>query len=121
MTTFTSTSPERDALLITWESMADGSVPKVGDAATVGQWRSKCVQVSGTFGVGGSLSMEGSNDGVVWSTLSDIDLGLITITAAAMHQIWESPRFIRPNLTAGDGTTDLLVTVFCTARGGSFA
>lgn len=71
------------------------------------------MQVAGTFGVGGSVNIEGSNNGVAWAVLADPQGNPLTFTAARIEQVLESPRFIRPIVTAGDGTTNLTVNVFC--------
>ena len=69
------------------------------------------VTVSGTFGVGGTLVMQGSNDAVTWRTLRTV-AGTASFTAAGGGTLTEYPRFIRPLVTAGDGTTSLVVRMF---------
>lgn len=71
----------------------------------------KSVQVSGTFGAGGSVSIRGSNDGSTYFTLTDPQGNALTFTANGMEQISENPKFMRPEVTAGDGTTSLTVTI----------
>lgn len=73
----------------------------------------KSIQVTGTFGAGGSATLEGSNDGVNYFTLTDPTGTVIAITSAGGKAITESTQFIRPHATAGDGTTALVITVFC--------
>jgi hypothetical protein len=72
------------------------------------------VQVLGTFGVGGSVTIEGSSDGgTTWVTCFD-NRGTgsaLTFTANALRSINEVPNLIRPNVTAGDGTTNLTVII----------
>lgn len=68
-------------------------------------------QVTGTFGAGGSLQWEGSNDitnpPTNWFLLHDPQ-GLTTArTAAGLVLIEEATLWIRPRVTAGDGTTVL--------------
>jgi hypothetical protein len=75
------------------------------------------VQVQGTFGASGSVSVEGSNDGVNYHTLRDPQGVSLTFTAAGLKAVLELTRFIRPRVTAGDGTTALTVTLV--ARRGS--
>lgn len=112
MTVVTTTFPSKGNVLLDWAAMLDGSVPKAGDAASTGTYEKLTVQVVGTFGTGGSITMQGSNDGTNWATLEDRENNAITVTAAALVEIRDHPRFIRPNLTAGDGTTNLRVLVF---------
>jgi hypothetical protein len=68
---------------------------------------------TGTFG-GGTLTIEGSNDGTNWVTLSDAaGGGNATATAATALTIVELTRFVRPNLT---GSTAATVSVTLIAR-----
>lgn len=71
----------------------------------------KSVQVSGTFGVGGSVSIKGSNDNATWFTLTDPQGNALVFTAAGMEQISENPQHMMPEVTAGDGSTSLTVTI----------
>lgn len=64
-----------------------------------------CVQFSGTFGTGGTVLLEGSNDGISYFTLNDTQGSPLSITAGSIKQVVEAPRYIRPRVTAGDGTT----------------
>lgn len=71
----------------------------------------KEVQISGTPGSGGSVKIEGSNNGTDWYTLSDPDSNLLVFTAAGGKTILNNPVYVRPNVTAGDGTTSFTVTL----------
>lgn len=71
----------------------------------------RSVQVEGTFGVGGSITMEGSNDGQNYHALLDKAGAAVTLTAAGILDIDTDCAFIRPNVTAGDGTTSLTATL----------
>lgn len=69
-------------------------------------------QVAGTFGAGGSCALQGSNDGVNFATLDDA--ANVAVAATASTKIWRVsnlPKFIRVNVTAGDGTTSLTATL----------
>lgn len=72
------------------------------------------VQVVGTFGVGGTLLIEGSNQATPanWATLNDPQGNALSFTAAKMEQLLEMPRWIRPRVSAGDGTTSLTVELW---------
>ena len=73
------------------------------------------VSVFGTFGAGGTLSVEGSNDsGANYHTLNDQSDNALAITTAKNEQILAVPELTRPRVTGGDGTTSL--TVVITAR-----
>lgn len=90
----------------------------------VPNYSDKCVQVYGTFGVGGSISFYGSNDvadlalqpdnaASGWCPLVDPQGNAITKTAKGIEQILENPRYITAKVTAGDGTTNLKVFITC--------
>ena len=101
--------PRLDGVAVTWAGIQNGSQ---GDAAG-GPYSTFMASVTGTFGVGGSVRLEGSNDGANWNPLSPVALtstGMFAALGAAEH-----PRFIRPNVTAGDGTTSLTVVGFFSA------
>jgi len=91
-----------------WETVTNGDT---GAQLNVADLPDKTVQVIGTFGTGGSINIEGSNDGTNWEILTDIAGSAITLTAAGMRTITENPLYMRPNVTAGDGSTDLDVLV----------
>ena len=77
----------------------------------LGPWLASVV--SGTLGTGGSVTWQGSVDGgTTWFTLND-DTGT-ALTMAALNTnkpVKERPLLVRPNCTAGDGTTSLLCTL----------
>lgn len=72
----------------------------------------RSVQVTGTFGAGGSVRLQGSNDGSTYVALTDPQGNALNLTASSIEAITEITRYIRPLVTAGDGTTSLVVTVF---------
>jgi hypothetical protein len=59
------------------------------------QGSDRSVQVSGTFG-GGTVLIEGSNDGSNWFTLTDPTGAALSFAAAGLKQILELTRYIRP-------------------------
>jgi len=73
----------------------------------------KSVHVYGTFGSGGSITIQGSNkpdeDGTTMVTLHKVDLSALTLTSAGCFTILENPLWLRAIVTAGDGTTALVV------------
>ena len=76
----------------------------------------RSVQVGGDFGTGGTVAIEGRNDPAMdWEILHDLQGNLLEIAEAAVFQVAEITAEIRPNVTAGDGDTDL--TVIVTAKG----
>lgn len=97
------------ATLITWASLANGDD---GTPIFVGNYPDKSFQVKGTFGAGGSVQVEGSNDGgTTWAVLHDPQGNALAQTSAQIELISEQPWLIRPHVTAGDGTTSLTVMV----------
>ena len=91
-------------LVAQWTPMQNGDV---GGAFSCAEYTDKSVQVFGTFGSGGSVTLQGSNDGTHWVALSDPQGNVIAITAAGIKMIEEATFFIRPAVTAGDGTTSI--------------
>lgn len=97
-----------NAALVTWTGLLNG------DFGAPVQWvdyADRCVQVTGTFGTGGSVTLQGSNDGTNWATMADPQGNALTFTATKLEQALELPVYVRPAVTAGDGTTNLTVTI----------
>ena len=78
------------------------------------QYADLCWQAAGTWG-GATLTIQGSNDGTNWFSLSNAAAGTAaTFTADGGKQTIERPLYVRPNLTTpGTGAT---VTVTLIAR-----
>jgi len=99
---------DQSVKMFTYAAMANGddgeplSSPEFGDI---------CVQITGTLGTGGTLVWQGSNDKSVWHTLNNAQGGTMSLTALAIKQVVERPLWMRPAVTAGDGTTSLVATV----------
>jgi hypothetical protein len=101
---------ERDAIMLTWGPLANGDT---GTPVDLPAHAGRTFQVTGTFGAGGSVNLEGSNVGSTFFILTDPQGNAITKTAAGGEEVIEAPKFVRPNVTAGDGTTALTVTLYC--------
>lgn len=96
--------------LLTWTSLdSDDS----GDPADMLDYPSMTVAVSGTFGAAGSVTVQGSLDGTNWFAMTDAQGNAITKTSAGIEEIVEAPRYVRPLVTGGDGTTSLTVKILC--------
>lgn len=79
-----------------------------GSAIAWVQWADRSVQVIGTFGTGGTLTVEGSNDGgTTWAALTDPQGNSLAIQTAKIEAITEICELVRPRVTAGDVNTDL--------------
>jgi hypothetical protein len=91
---------------VTWANMANGDD---GAPVAFAQCADRSVQVVGTFGAGGNVKWEGSNDEVNYATLTDPQGNALDITAAKIEQVSELTAIARPRVSAGDGTTSLTV------------
>lgn len=95
-----------------WTGLANGDS---GDPLNKPSFADRSVQVKGTFGTGGTVIMEGSNDRETdtptYAPLVDPQGNAISFTSAGIEQILESTYLIRPRVTAGDGDTSLTVTI----------
>lgn len=100
----------------------DGSVRKIvwtpltttnadGGAVEWVQFADRTIQFNGTFGAGGTIKMQGSNDGTNWFDLTDPQGNAISKTAAGIETCTEITMFARPFVSAGDGTTSLTATL----------
>lgn len=108
------TQPVRGVLKVVWSGLLNGDQ---GSSEDLSDYPDQSVQITGTFGVGGSVNIEGSNDGSTFAILNDSrgEGNALTLTAADLRQILEGVvGRVRPNVTAGDGSTNLVVTL--TAR-----
>lgn len=96
----------------TWSGLGNGDT---GIPVRFSGLADKSVQVSGTFSTGGEVTMEGSMDNTTWATLNDPQGNPITLTTGGVEAILENPRYVRPNVTGGDGSTDLTVSIGASA------
>ena len=100
----TVTQPSTNSKLAVWTGLLNGDD---GQPLQAFDYADNSIQFDGTFGVGGTISWQGSNDGANWFILNDLQVTAITKTAAAIEQVAEACVFLRPIVTAGDGTTTL--------------
>lgn len=105
--TITPTATQK-ACVASWTTMLNGDT---GSALDQSQYTDKSVQVSGTFGAGGNARLLGSNDGVNWCTLTDPQGAALDITVASIKFVAEATRYIKPQITAGTGDTNLTITI----------
>lgn len=102
---------EKDILLFAYDNLdeADASpasleFPELGEIS---------VQVIGSFGAGGTVLIEGSNDGINYGTLTDPQGVALSLTAAGIKSVQQITRHIRPRVSAG---TSVDVDVFFLLR-----
>lgn len=95
-------------LKTTWTGLLNGETGLIVDYP---EWADRNVQVVGIFGAGGSVKIEGSNNDTNYSTLTDMSGVALVFTTAGIKMIQENVMFVRPVITAGDGTTLLDVVI----------
>jgi hypothetical protein len=102
-----------DQQLVTWTPLtttnADGA-PGIFTGSG-----DRTVQIAGTFGAGGTVVIEGSLDNNNWFGLKDPSSTVISFTAAGLRTVLENVPYIRPRVTAGDGTTSI-TAIACVRR-----
>lgn len=109
---YTTSNPMVGVVLVTWASLANGDS---GTPFTAPHFSDKSVQVEGTFGAGGTLLLEGSNNGGVnYRSLNDPQGNALSVTAAKIEQVLENVLEYRPRVSAGDGTTALTTVLLLT-------
>lgn len=109
---FTVLANDMRALAAQWAGLTQASAD-TGAPAELPDYADRSVQIEGTLGVGGTVVIEGSNDGTNYVLLTDPQGNNLTITAVnRMEQVQEITRFIRPRVTAGDGATSFTVTLY---------
>lgn len=95
-----------EMLTVTWTM-------DTGDTATAvsyAEFADRSVQVEGNDG-GGTVTIEGSNDGANYHTLTDAQGNALSLTAPALEQVTESTVWIKPVLTGG-AAGSIVVTLF---------
>jgi hypothetical protein len=102
--------------VVTWGGAATGagSTPlahsDTGTPISLPQKSDMSFQATGTFGAGGSVAIEVSNDGTNFFVAKDPNGTAIALTAAAPIARLTGPwLWVRPNATGGDGTTAVVV------------
>ena len=103
----TTAEAEGCSFVSTWSNMSAGDV---GAPVRFAGASDRTVQVTGTFS-GGSLVIEGSLDGTNYATLTDPQGNALTLSTAKIEAVSELVRFIRPNVTGGDGSTAINVNI----------
>ena len=94
---------------VLWENLGNGDT---GEEIELQPHSDRSVQVVGTFGSGGTLQVQGSNDGSNWVLLTNPNNDNLSFTSAGLEHVLELTRYIRVEVTAGDGSTDLDVYMF---------
>ena len=96
--------------LITWSGLLNGDD---GTPLYLGtDYADRSVQVLGTLGTGGTVQIEGSMAGVTYATLTDSTGTALSVAALKLRAVVEQCVYIRPRVSAGDGSTDFTVALF---------
>lgn len=90
-----------------WASLAAG---ETGDVFEIAQVNDRSIQIAGTFN-GATVTLEGSNDGAAFHTLSDPQGLPLSFSAAGLKAILELTRYVRPKATGGDVGTVIRATL----------
>jgi len=103
-------------IVVTWTPIAPGDTCEPIKKGLV-DFVDRTVQVAGTFG-GGTVTVEGSNDGTNYSVLNNVQGTSLSLAAAGVRAVAETPLYTKPVLTGG-AASSLTVTLLCRrARGG---
>lgn len=104
-----------DSMLANW-ILANGDV---GGAVKVGGYSDKSTQFTETFGAGGSVTLRGSllidpdeSTAAHWFDLSDVAGDPLTFAAAGGKTVLDHTLWVSPIVTAGDGSTSILCSLF---------
>lgn len=102
-----------DCHVITWTPMTQTGLD-VGTPLKMPGSADRSVQLLGTLGTGGVVTMEGSNVpepsvNADYATLTDPQGNALTLDTLKIEQISEATLWIRPRVTAGNGSTSLTV------------
>lgn len=100
---------------VKWETLTTTNDRGAPIPVAYAAWADRSIQIFGTFGAGGTIVWQGSNDGgTTWATLADPNGNAISKTSAGIETVLELTELARPFISGGDGTTDL--DVYCIMR-----
>lgn len=106
----TVTSPGTTLDFATWAALVNGDTGAPVDVAGAKSLTAS-LQAGGTLGAGGNCRWEGSFDNVNWFTMNS-EIGAPAaanqVALSTPTMLKERPRWVRPNISAGDGTTSLV-------------
>lgn len=98
-----------NAVMVTWTPLI---LNDTGVWWPASNFQLAAFQAFGDFGAGGTMLLEWSNDGVHAATADDAFGDAVSLSAAGVRVFGQSPLWIRPNVSAGDGTTSLTAMAF---------
>jgi hypothetical protein len=103
------------AIIVQWGPMQNGDVGAAPSIDTTA-YTDVTFQVEGTFGAGGAVAILGSVDGVNFRACRNPQGTTIAATQAGLYAVQEGVAHSLPSVTAGDGTTSLVVSAFYRRR-----
>lgn len=96
-----------DSLTFTWTLLTETNAD--GQPLVLSRFTEKNVQAYGTFGAGGTVKMQGTNDDPGAFTnpvdLEGVNNSALSFTSAGMETLKEVPVQIRPLVSAGTGVS----------------
>lgn len=95
---------------VVWTPLLNGDT---GEPVRIPTDSDRTIQLTGTLSVGGELTMEGSLEETptTWFILNDVAGADIVLTVLDGLTVLENVTWVRPNITGGDGSTSLSVTM----------
>jgi len=103
------TDPDR-VMRVLWAGLNE--TDDEGNPARTAQYPDRTVQVTGTFG-GGSVTIQGPDDGSLWFALPDHAGAPLTFSDAGMKLVAECPLYMRPVAASGTGMAIDVIIVGC--------
>lgn len=98
------TSRDGSVKLVLWEALTGTNLD--GSPLKFPEWADRTVQMVGNFDTC-TVTMQGSNDGSTWFTLTDPLGNNVALTAAGGKTILEQPLWVRPLLSSAGGSSDV--------------
>lgn len=118
---YTVDKPQRNipSQVITWNTLTDTNTDGqvAGPSLGVPNYPIKSVQFIDVAGTTPTVVLQGSNDGVNWSILDDINGNAISTDVTAIFSVGQVTKFIRPLVTGGS-SVDFDVILFMTSHRG---
>jgi len=92
----------------TWPNMQNGDT---GQPIKAARYPDKTIQATGNFSGSANVAVQGSNDGSTYGALKNIQGNSIGLTNVQPEFVVENPEYLYPEVTVGDGSTLLDVSV----------
>lgn len=96
----------KEFLLVSWENLQNGDD---GEPFILSQYADRSVHVMGTFGVGGTVELQGSNNTTDYIQLTDNLGNGLSFTTPTLRQVMEIVGSVKPSVTDGDGSTSISI------------